>query len=265
MSFLHTTDRRSPVILTCALLAWTLFNSCGILAGRAQKPMRNEVFVMGTLHGDHLTDELYSLERLGDLLRQLDPDVVLVEIPPDRFEESWNQFLQTGEVTEERVKLYPEFTEVLFPIALEGRFRIEPCSAWTQKMSDRRAALLKQWKSTRATDSQQVADARAAMERELESRGLAHDPLQIHTEDYDAIVAQGMEPYERIFGNDLGTGGWHDINLAHYTLVSAALDRVTGNDQRVLVMFGAWHKYRLRELMADREDIHLLRLPQVVR
>ncbi len=256
---------RSRCLLVWTLALLSLLSGCGILAGRASKPMRNEVFVLGTLHEEHLSDPLYDLGRLRDLLRQLDPDLVLVEIPPDRYDEAWTQFLKEGRVSEERVKLYPEFTEVLFPIALEGRFRIVPCSAWTQSIADRRAALLKQWESTRPGDSQRVNDAQAAAKRELVSQGLVSDPLMIHSEEYDAIVARGMQPYEQIFGDDLGSAGWKDINLGHYEHIAEALDAVRGNDLRVLVMFGAWHKYRLRELLAERTDIHLLRLPQAVR
>ena len=256
---------RRFLLLATFLLPFSLLSGCTVLAGLSAKPQDNEVFVIGTLHGKHLTDPIYSLERFRDILRQLDPDLVLVEIPPDRFDLAWKQFLEEGQVSEPRVKLYPEFTEVLFPIALEGHLRIVPCSAWTEKMSQRRSALLEQWSRSRPDDSQLVDEAQSTAEKRLEASGLAHDPLKIHTADYDKIVAEGMQPYEDVFGNDLGPGGWQDINLAHYRHVSEALDESSGKDRRVLVIFGAWHKYRLRELLSEREDIRLMRMGQVVR
>jgi hypothetical protein len=251
--------------LACALFSLSTLSACKVLAGLSAKPQNNEVFVIGTLHGKHLTDPVYTLDRFRDILRQLDPDLVLVEIPPDRYDLAWKQFLEQGKVEEARVKLYPEFTEVLFPIALEGHMRIVPCSAWTEKMAQRRSALLEQWMSSRPADSQQVERAQNMAEQKLEAAGLAHDPMRMHTAAYDRIVAEGMQPYESIFGDDLGTGGWQDINLAHYRHISDALDENSGDDRRVLIIFGAWHKYRLRELLSERDDITLKRVSEVIR
>lgn len=238
--------------------------ACKTLAGLPAEVTPNEVFVVGTLHGDHLDEEVFTLDRLERLIRALDPQVVLLEIPPDRYPTAWDEFVRTGEVTEERVVRYPEFTEVLFPLALEGRLTLVPCSAWTQSMSDRRSALLKQWRTTRPADTREVDRAQAAAGAKQEDEGLAHEPLAIHTARYDEIVDEGMEPYERLFARDLGAGGWTQINLAHYRRISEALDEVSGDGKRVLIVFGAWHKGRLRELLSERDDIRLRRLPEVL-
>lgn len=246
--------------LLSVLLVCSSLGACKTFAGRQVKIKLNTVFVLGTLHGEHLTQETYTLERIGEIIRRVDPEIVLVEIPPDRYDLAWQEFLYSGEVQEERVKLYPEFTEILFPIALEGRFRVVPCSAWTASMARRRQSLLKQWQSTRPVDSKEVDAAQLRAEKQLEEQGLANDPRLIHTAAYDAIVAEGMEPYERIFSEDLGSGGWTQINLAHQRRIDEALDDISGDGRRVLVIFGAWHKYRLRELLAKRDDIELKRI-----
>ncbi len=254
--------RALRTLAVCAPLVLT--PGCRMLAGLPAEPTLNEVFVVGTLHGGHLEDEVYTLERLEEIIRALDPQLVLVEIPPDRFPLAWDEFVRTGEVTEERVVLYPEFTEVLFPLALEGRLELVPCSAWTRSMSDRRAALLKQWSTTRPADTREVDRARAAASARQEDEGLASDPLGIHTARYDELVDEGMEPYERLFARDLGAGGWTQINLAHHRRVAEALNEISGDGKRVLVVFGAWHKGRLRDLLAERVDIRLRRLPEVL-
>ena len=246
------------------LVVLPLLPACQFLAGRPAERVPNEVIVLGTEHGSHLTSEVYDLERLEQLVRAVDPQVVLCEIPPDRYESAWNGFIRTGEVTEPRVALFPEFTEVLFPIALEGRLRLVPCSAWTREMADLRRAQLEQWSSTRLDDTRQVEEARERMERQLEQEGLDTDPLRMHSARFDAIVAEGLEPYERLFGRDLGAGGWRQINEAHYALIAEALDRMTGEGKRVLVAFGALHKGRLRAQLATREDIVLKRLGEVL-
>ena len=246
------------------LVALPLLQACQFLAGRPAERLPNEVIVLGTEHGAHLTNELYDLERLEQLVRAVDPQVVLCEIPPDLYEPAWNGFIRTGEVTEPHVALFPEFTEVLFPIALEGRLRLVPCSAWTREMAELRRTQLEQWSNTRLEDSRKVEEARERMERQLEQEGLDTDPLAMHSARFDAIVAEGLEPYERLFGRDLGPGGWRQINEAHHALIAEALDRITGDGKRVLVVFGALHKGRLRALLATREDIVLKRLGEVL-
>ncbi len=255
---------RRASLLLAVTLASLLCSGCKTLAGLAAKEKKNEVFVLGTLHDGHLADEIYTLDKIGEIVRRIDPAVVLVEIPPDRYATAWQEFLHTGKVEEERVKLYPEFTEVLFPLALEGRFQVVPCSAWTATMANRRRSLLAQWKTTRPADSKEVNSARERAEKQLEEQGLAHDPLLIHSAAYDEIVAEGMEPYERIFTQDLGSGGWTQINLGHQHRIGEALDEIRGEGRRVLVIFGAWHKYRLRELLAERDDIVLRRVSELL-
>ncbi len=49
---------------------------------------KNEVLVLGTIHSGHLTDSVYSVSYLEKLIRVIQPDYILAEIPPDRFEEA---------------------------------------------------------------------------------------------------------------------------------------------------------------------------------
>ena len=251
-------------ILCASLLLALTLSGCKIFAGKPAKETTNEVLVMGTLHGDHLTSETYGLEELEDLLRRVNPTLVLCEIPPDRYDEAWQEFVLTGEVTEERVALYPEFTEVLFPMALEGRIRVEPCSAWTASMGKRRTELLAQWQTSRPRDSREVDRARERAQEQLEELGIAEDPFGLHTDRYDEIVAEGMKPYDELFSRDLRNGGWTQINQAHASLIHAQLDQFSGDGIRVVVLFGAWHKYRLRELLAPRDDIRMIELADVL-
>ena len=249
-----------PLLVLLALLV----PGCKILRGRPASLEANEVFVLGTIHGDHVESEPYSLDRLEGIVRAINPQLVICEIPPDRFRTAWDEYVREGEVSEPRIALYPEFCKVLFPMALEGRLRLRPASAWTADMAEQRSARLAQWKVTRPADSRLVDDARARAERQLDLEGLAGDPVGIHCARYDELVAEGMAPYESFFGRDLGRGGWQQINEAHYQLISEELDRVRGDGIRVLVVFGAWHKYRLRELIGERKDVELSRIGEVL-
>jgi hypothetical protein len=254
---------RHPLASLLALLVLAL-GGCKSLAGRPAKSVPNEVIVLGTEHGAHRESEAYSLERLEQLLRAVDPQVVLCEIPPQRFDAAWRGFIQTGEVSDTRVLEYPEFTDVFFPVALEGRFRLIPCSAWNQGMAERRNAQLEQWKTTRPDDTREVEEAQQHALRILEQEGLDLDPLAMHTARFDELVDEAMKPAERLFARDLGPGGWTEINKAHYELISDSLDQIEGEGKRVLVVFGSWHKGRLRQYLGDRPDIVLRRLPEVL-
>jgi hypothetical protein len=82
----------------------------------------------------------------------------------------------------------------------------------------------------------------------------------MHGARYDQVVADGMRPYQQLFGDDLGPGGWDNINRAHIALIEQSLDRhvaAPGSGKRILIMFGAWHKYHFLRALAARPDIRL--------
>ena len=224
-------------------------------------PPQREVVVMGMIHGGHQTSERYGIDTVKRYVRAIKPNFILCEIPPDRLKAALTEFRQTGAVTESRVRRFPEYVQAIFPLIEEMDFVIVPCAGWTQEMSDDRRAKLELWETTRPEASQEVDRAEQAAEQEIEDRGLGADPLGIHTDAYDEIVKRGLEPYNRLFNDDLGAGGWDHINAAHYALIEAALDTHQGAGQRFLITFGSWHKYWFLEKLEKRRDI-VLRRPQ---
>lgn len=219
---------------------------------------RNEVVVLGMIHGGHRESETYGIEQLAEAIRRIDPDYVLVEIPPDRIEAATVEFRETGEITEARVRVFPEYVDVLFPLTREIDFEIIACAAWTRPMADARRAKLIEWRTSRPEDTTESDRAQAEAEARIQAEGADDDPLFIHTERYDEIVRAGLEPYDRLFNDDLGPGGWENINAAHYALIAEALDAHTGEGKRFLITFGAWHKYWFLEQLRQRDDIVLI-------
>ena len=248
------------------VLALALASGCKVLAGRPARFVRNEVIVVGSLGERHLRRPGggFDLDRLERLLRDLDPHRVFCEVPPDRFGSTWHEFVYTATVDDERLSELPEVTEALYPLALEGRIRLVPCSAWTPEVAAHRASLLEQWRTTRPADTREVDKARTLARERIALEGLENDPLGVNSERYDAIVAEGMLPYERLLDRDLGTGGWRESNLAHYTLIETALDDCAGEGLRVVILFNAWNKYRLLELLSSRRGIELLTVAEAL-
>ena len=219
---------------------------------------KNTVIVMGMIHGNHRQPGPYDLEHLRQLIREIKPDYVLTEIPPGRYAEAAKQFRENGEITESRVRVFPEYTDALFPLTEEMEFQIVPCAAWTREMSDSRQATLAALRSTHADEYAEMQFAQTRASEAIAALGDTNDPAIIHTEQYDEYVKKGMEPYDRHFNDIIGAGGWTNINAGHYALIEDVLDSHSGEGKRFLVTFGSWHKYYIKEQLRKRSDIKLV-------
>lgn len=218
---------------------------------------RNELVVVGTIGQQHAHSERYSLDHLREMIRAIRPDVVLCEIPPDRLDTALREYRADGHVSEPRVSQFPEYTEVLFPLAAELQFEIVPCAAWDEGAEETRRTQLA---ALAERDPQRYADARDALDwlaTRLEAEGVSDDPAGMHTPAYDALVAEAMEAYAERLDVDLGPGGWQQRNRAHYALIDSALRSRAGRGQRCLLLFGAWHKYWFLRELRQRNDIRL--------
>lgn len=213
---------------------------------------------MGVIHANHRSSKAYSLKVLEAAIRKAAPDLILTEIPPDRIDRAISTFRDTGTIDEPRTKVFPEYTDVVFPLSLELGFRILGTSGWTQEIADdRRSAFRRIGNDPRRAS--EWAQHRAAMREFAQATaGRGDDPLFIHTGEYDRLVEASRLPYQRHFDADLGAGGWTQINRAHTSLINAALDTASGRGLSVLVTFGAAHKHKIHESIAARADIELL-------
>lgn len=230
---------------------------CADPVAKLSDDLKSEVVVMGMIHSGHLTSKLYGIEQIKQIVRRIDPDYILCEIPPDRFEQAIGEFRNSGTVSESRVRRFPEYVQAIFPLSREMRFTIVPCAGWTQAMSDDRQKKLKAWEQTRPEETRIVNEAEEAMDRQFEAEGMEDDPRKIHSRRYDELLKNGLEPYNRLFNADLGPGGWDNINTAHYALITRALGEHSGEGKRFLITFGAGHKYWFLEQLRRRQDIIL--------
>ena len=64
--------------------------------------------------------------------------------------------------------------------------------------------------------------------------------------------------YNRLFNDEIGPGGWDNINEAHYANIARALDHIAGSGQRVLITYGAGHKGWFLRQLRQRTDVDLL-------
>ena len=226
----------------------------------AEAAPHNEVVVLGMIHGRHETSESFSLEVVRDLVRAIDPDYWLTEIPPNRWDRAWAEYQATGTVEEPRVRRFPEYMEGLFPLSRELDFEVIPTAGWTQPMSDFRAAYLDAYSKDpeRAAAWAEYQAAAGASAEALAAGGAADDPRWIHTGAYDEAYDIRMRTYARLFDMSLGPGGWVAINRSHWANIERALDRHRGEGARFLLTYGAGHKGPFLRELRKRDDIVLL-------
>ena len=225
-----------------------------------ETPPLNEVVVLGMIHGRHETSESFSLEVVRDLVRAIDPDYWLTEIPPNRWDRAWAEFQATGTVEEPRVRRFPEYMQCLFPLSRELDFEVIPTAGWTEPMSDFRAAYLDAYAKNpdRAAEWAQYQAAAQASAEALAAGGAADDPRWIHTDAYDEAYDIRMRTYARLFDLSLGPRGWVAINKSHWANIERALDRRRGEGARFLLTYGTGHKGPFLRELRQRDDIVLL-------
>ncbi|SNR73073.1 hypothetical protein [Dokdonia pacifica] len=223
---------------------------------------KNEVLVLGAIHGGHTTDSVYNTAYLDKLIREINPDFILAEIPPDRMQAAIEGFKRDDSISEPRVMRFPEYVDVVFPLTKELDFEIIPTAGWTRPMAQERSAKLR----AISKDSSRVEDwtaYRAANKKSdslYKATGKVNDPYFIHTDEYDEIQDVALQTYNRLFNVELGLGGWDNINIAHYWNIEKALEKHRYKGKRFLIIYGAGHKgWFLRELR-KRDDIHLLEM-----
>lgn len=239
------------------VLAVGLIGQHGAMGQEASPNPKNEVIVMGMVHGGHRQQGPFDIQHLKELIRDVKPDYILTEIPPDRLQDASQQFQDSGTITESRVRVFPEYTDAVFPLTRELEFEIIACAAWTKSMNDQRRATMSELQTTHQRQYAEMQEAQSNADRNIKSLGDSNDPVVIHTQAYDDFVKNGMEPYDRHFNDLIGEGGWSNINAGHYGLIEKALDLHSGEGKRFLITFGAWHKYYIKEQLRKRSDIQI--------
>lgn len=226
-----------------------------------QKP-KNEVLILGTIHGGHLTDTIYNTNYLEKLIRNIDPDYILAEIPPNRMQAAMEGFKKDDSISEPRVRRFPEYVNVVFPLTKELDFEIIPTAGWTRIMADERSAKLRAISkdTSRVRDWEAYITANKKTDSLYKATGKVNDPYFIHTDAYDDIQDISLQTYNRLFNEELALGGWENINIAHYWNIEKALEKYRYQGKRFLIIYGAGHKGWFKRQLQKRDDIKLLEM-----
>lgn len=249
-----------PNFSAATLISVLLIGLLGSCQATIEIESKNEVLILGTIHSGHLTDSIFNIALLDTLIREIDPDYILAEIPPDRMEDAMEGFIRDDTISEARVRRFPEYVDVVFPLTKEMDFEIIPTAGWTAIMANERSEKLKAISEDpdRVEDWNSYMEASARTDSVYEATGKVNDPYFIHTPHYDSIQDIFLQEYNRLFNQELALGGWENINIAHYWNIQKALIDHQYEGKRFLIIYGAGHKgWFLRELK-KRDDIILL-------
>ena len=221
-----------------------------------------QVFVLGMIHGKHRTSEKWGLEQLRGTIRAIDPDVICVEIPPANWPGALATWNEKHIVEDSRVKVFPEYVDVVMPLLDEMNFTVVPCAGWTQEMASARRESMQRFRT-----SEEHALAFAAYQKDEATvdawmkanpaPAAADDPHFIHSHTYDARTKMKLGPYDMHLNEVIGhPGGWTYINQEHFDLIAAAIAANPG--KRILVTFGAGHKYWFLEQLRKMDSVQLM-------
>lgn len=238
-----------------SLIIFCLFYNC-------TKEQKNEVLVLGTIHGGHITEEVFNIAKLTAIIKEIKPDIILTEIPPNRFQAAMDGFKRDDSISEPRVMRFPEYTDVIFPLSKTMNFEIIPTAGWTTIMANERTKKLQAIgkDSTRIDDWTQYTNANKLTDSLMKQTGKRNDPAFIHTITYDSIYNISLSTYNKLFNEELGLGGWENINIAHYWNIEKALQKYKYQGKRILITYGAGHKVWFLKELRKRDDIKLLEL-----
>ena len=141
-------------------------------------------------------------------------------------------------------------------------FEIIPTAGWTAIMASERSKKLRAISkdSTRIDDWNEYTAANKLTDSLMNATGRRNDPAFIHTNTYDSIYNIRLSTYNKLFNEELGLGGWDNINIAHYWNIEKALQKYKNQGKRILITYGAGHKVWFLNELRKRDDIKLLEL-----
>ncbi len=224
---------------------------------KAERGERTEVTVIGMIHSGHRTSNKYPLSLIKTVVRNIKPDIILTEIPPSRTAAALSSYKDTGKVTEQRTRAFPEYTDAIIPLQQELGYVIKGTAAWTPDIASTRRTALNRIRDNPARADQWQAWQKAQNTFRNTLNGRGDDPFFIHSKAYDQAVEARYQPYMQYFETDIGKGGWQSINRAHWANIAAELDAVKGEGKRVLITYGGFHKYWFLRELEKRSDVAL--------
>ena len=226
---------------------------------------KTEVAVLAAIHSGHLKSKAYSVRVVIDIVRRYKPEIVLVEVPPDQYNASVERIDKTGFKTTKKdlaglrwISAFPEIYRGIIPLRKEMKFRIEPVSGWTPAASGERR---KFWKDrgneSDVREMRRVWEAVRSALNEIRAReNDTENPKFLNSQHLTDLRQLERTAWSACFDKGLGRGGEVAINEAHWKNIAKQLD--TWRGKRVLIVYGAAHRYWFLRELRRRRDVTLI-------
>ncbi len=217
---------------------------------------RSPVAFLGTLNAGHLRGA-YSLDVVEYVIRRFEPDVILVELPPESFEHAVSESDRfNGNVPDPSVLAsnwlvnMPELYDVVLPLRHELGYEVVPVSGWTvdaiEDQNDFYAAHphgpMERW---------YVVSNAALQAATLENDG-ASDAFWLHGHEFMELITAASRWMAYYSEEEMGEAGELRLHARHAAYMDAALDEREG--QRVLVIFAVTSRWYIEPFLRARDD-----------
>lgn len=260
------------------LIVWL----AAVAGGSALSPVAEptEVVIVGTIHGDHGSNTRYSAEILRDIIVALEPEAILVELPPTiggrptvvaGRRASWlattaEGWAQNAAASELGVPLVPfdrqgrneyyartryfarrDSASSQLRTVVE-RIRRDDSTALVPLLHDIYRAISRSQRSLHRDAPPEVINS-AAFDELIRAKRRMDGEVVLHLADAGPEHVRLVEEY-RFIGNE-----WAERNA----VMAENILRIAGRyrERRIVVLTGAEHRYALRERLARAEGIVL--------
>ncbi len=221
---------------------------------------RTELILLGALHKAHLSSRAYSLALIERVLRQVDADVVLVEIPPDRFDGALAEVDRLGAaatadaIQDPWLSAFPELYRVVLPLRHALGYEVVPVSGWRPIVSQHRQRYWR--KHPQGPDTVSYRDATARFQQARRDQRASENPCWVNGPEYRRLSAAAQQALAQSADAQLGEAAVLKINAAHWSFVKQAVQKHRG--KRILLIYGALHRWYLEPRLRALPAVHWL-------
>ena len=198
--------------------------------------------MIGTEHELHLTDPIFDLEKLVELIHSTKPDIICAEVSPEQL---------SGETT---CNSKPEYPKAILPYARENEIEvipIQPPTAEGYKQQERNQQVIDKIKS----DPESLAKWECRAEFFAAASELSSPSLHsLQSRAYDLWMEIIWEKYQA----KLFPEYWDVKEIWNKEFLNRILEAIEkNNDKRITVTVGIKHKHWLNNRLAGLPDVTL--------
>ena len=235
--------------LLIVLLAAIMGQSPLRAAGGGDKS--GELFVLATLYTRHQSVAAYDLPALRKILLAIDPEVMVLDVTPSELKE-WKVW--PGKV---------EYTEVVFPLARNGRYRLYPAEPAEPLFGEIVNATKEAIGGFKAANPEAAAALKQFETGAYEAlKASWQTPADVNSRITDRVLLGKTMLELRLIGSvrEDGQRRWKEH------LVEVTRRAVRENPgRRVLVLAGIENCYSIREALGRDPKLHLVNMEQWLR